>query len=233
MSNKDLYYRIFCEIKYQVQVDLFDQRSKMINLFWKTDFPHWRIDNNYSIRFTNTEDPDKSKETLAIDPKRFAYDVEAPDTESFFIDKFKKYFNKFSRLLTVNNYSRVGVRSYMCQNGIKFNKTISNINNGILFEKNLLSSISENYSIKDFSVTLEQDDGRIIFGPMKKEEENLYLKQFKDISKLCNEFTFYDIDQSAKDVKPSNIDNIIKILHSKVLSYPQNIQKYLRGENAK
>ena len=55
----------------------------------------------------------------------------------------------------------------------------------------------------------------------------------KDISKICDEFTFFDIDQSSKDLSASKLDGTLKKLHSKVLSYPKNIQNYLRGENGK
>lgn len=205
----------------------------MINLFWKSDFMHWRLENNYSIKFSNTEDPEKSKETLVIDPKRFVYDVEAPDTDAFFLDKLKKYYHSFSKLISVDKFIRVGIRSFVCLNGIKFENTIKNVNQGVLFDKSFFSSIDNNFSIKDFSITLEQENGRIVFGPMSKDEDHPYLKQFKDTAKICPEFTFIDIDQSSKDLPSSKLDSTLKSLHTKVLNYPENIQKYLRGDNGK
>lgn len=189
-NTPSVYYRIFTELRYPIQVDIFDIKSKFLKMYWPNEYPHWQIHNNNIIRLIQTEKYEDSKEYLIIDPSRIIFNVEEPVTKNYFSDKFKKNMKMFLKIVKPHIINRIGVRGFFCIEGISFDHIIGHANNGKLFNKELLASISPEYKIDDFSVTFEQKNSRIIFGPMKKTEENDYLKEFKNIDKLPKEFTF-------------------------------------------
>jgi len=220
--------RIFTEVRFPVQVDLFDQRGKIIKLYWPDSFPHWRIENQNSIRFHIEQQVSKSAEFLIVDPKRFVYSVESPSTDNYFSDKFAKYFKKVLSIIKPDQFIRVGVRTHNAIEGVSFESFIAAINQDILFNTEFLQSIDENYSFNDISITLENDKSRVIFGPMKKDEKNLYLNEFVLKEKLADEFLFFDVDIYRKEVNPRRLLEVFDTLVESATSYPNAMFDYFK-----
>ena len=163
--------RVFSEIKYPVQVDLLDIKSKVLKAFWPKEFGHWRLENNINLRFLDCENPAESKRFLFITPKQFIFSVEDPNTDSYFIDKYRKLYNSFAKVIALNDEPliRVGLRCYAYLQGAGFDQVVALCNKNAVFDRQLLDAIGgTNYTFADFSVTIEKPGSRIVFGPDEK-----------------------------------------------------------------
>ncbi len=233
-----MYYKIFSEIRFPAAVDFFDIKGKVLKSYYPKEFSHFNIPNNSNlIQFHNANDLQinqlvKSKETLAISFQNFVYSIEDPITDNIFIDKYKKYLGILERILDLKNVTRLGLRGIFCLDGIEFQEILSKVQNGVLFEQNLIKELSDTINVEDFALILQNKTSRIEAGPMLKSQKhpNIY-NNFAFIENIPNEFFYLDIDVSYSNIEYKNLNVKLNDLNRKLWKILNNFKKGLGIKN--
>lgn len=218
-----MYYKIFSEIRFPAAVDFFDIKGRILKAYWPGEFVHFQIDDNAStIRFHNSENAVPaglflSNDVLSTSFKNLVFSVEGPPTDHYFIDKYKKHLKQFAKILDLGNLSRLGLRAIFCVDELEFKEIVTKVNNGHIFQVEMLRAIGANFSIEDFLVVFQQAESRIQMGPMKKSQQHPNLmSNFAFIDKVPDEFLFIDIDVSTKNIQFKKIDSNIQLLSDRL-----------------
>ncbi|TGN00009.1 hypothetical protein [Leptospira dzoumogneensis] len=229
-----MYYKIFSEIRFPAATDFFDVKGKMLKTYWPESFSHFQMDDNSTIlRFHNAQDMTftglfLSNDILAISFKNFVFSVEAPPTENYFLDKYKKHIKGFTKIIDLGKIIRLGLRGVFCINEIDFKTVVSRVNKGKIFQPNLINSLGEGFQIEDFAITFQQKDSRIQAGPMKKSQQHpSLLNNFAFIDKVPEEFLYLDIDVSVRNIEFQKLNSHLQALSNDLWSKMEGFKNEL------
>lgn len=218
-----LYKKLFIEIRFATQLDVLDKKGEIIKAFWPKLFKHWIIEEqNNIIRLRNEKDLNKNVDLdFLISPQRLWYTIENPISKDYATNEITTYLKKLTHWIKPEIFSRVGVRGYTIKGSFNFEEYIKKSFNGEVFNQTYFSKLKDAVGVKDFAITLESSNTRIIWGPMKNDEDHYYLKEFVNIGELPEAFMFFDIDCFESDIRPDDLFKTVNRLHSKVCSIPE------------
>lgn len=226
MSNI-VYKKVFTEFRYPGQIEILDGRAKIVKQYYPDYFPHWTIQNESSIKLHTVTPIDKSLESILIEHKRFAYTVENPSTDNYFTDKSLKYFKPLLDLSSIPIISRIGIRSYIFFGPIDFDKYMEKTQESELVFSNDFNQLNKSIGgYSDIMVTLTGPNSRVVYGPIKKGEKNIYTEEIVEKDKIDDSFCFIDIDNSVNNVPLKDYKKIFSSLFEKQKSSITLIQKY-------
>jgi len=201
--------KIFSEIRFNGQLSIIEDIGKVVRFYYPKYFPHWRIENNTTIKIYNNENLSLATEVILIDHSKFVYSTEYQPTSNYFQDKLLSYYKLIDRILETNQVVRIGVRSITLieQESKQFTIDRYNSINNSDFVSDFESKPTDYYHIYTF------ENQRITFGPLAKNEANQYQTEFNDKSNYTENMFLYDIDNFRqttlrKDV-PKTIEKVI------------------------
>ncbi|BFN37514.1 hypothetical protein [Fidelibacter multiformis] len=222
----EIYKKIFSELRYPGQIDIFDGRSKIVKAYYPEKFKHWTIENNSIIRLHNVQPYQKSFENLLIEHKRLIYSLEDPFTENQFIDKLLSYKKKLEKIISIPIYSRVGIRGYFKVGYLKLEDFISKSKENVLFSSQFMECINKILNFSDLYIILQNSNSRLNMGPMKKDERNNYTNEFVENENMEDDYLLLDIDCFETDVLPKDLDRTAKRIYDRMNSIKSNLVNF-------
>lgn len=225
-----IYKKVFSELRYPGQIDIYDGRANIVKLYHPEKFKHWAIEKNSIIRLHNTSDSENSTESMLIEHKRFIYSYEDPPTDNFFYDKIISYHKMLTKMVPIQKYIRIGIRAFVKIGYVKLEDFISKSKSGLLFSEKFSSLMGETFEATDLFTTLENNKNRLNLGPMKKDETNRYTKEFVVNDNMEDDYILLDIDCFENDLEVDNLVKEYKRIYDRFLNTMKKIEDYFEEE---
>lgn len=226
-----IYKKIFSEFRFPGQIDIFDGRSNIVKLFYPEKFQHWTIESNSIIRLHDTKPYQKSIESLLIEHKRFIYSFENPSTDNMFFEKMMSYHKKLRKLVPINYYNRIGIRSFIKVGYLKIEEFIKNSKNNMIFSSSFIECINKDFSYNDLYLILQNENNRLNLGPMKKDEENAYTKEFVVNDNMEDDYILIDLDCFNSNIEFKELEKEYKRIYDRMYKISNNIIKFFGVED--
>lgn len=200
--------KVFSEIRFSGQISIIGKLSEIVKKFYPKEFSHWRIENNTIIRCHNSEQLENSTEIILIDHTKLVYSVEDPSTERYFIERLNKFYRMFDSFIESQEVIRIGIRSYTLLYQSNKSYTLNKYNN--VYQNEFVNTIDTNEKPSDYLDIIEYNNKRITIGPLSKSENNKYLLEFTQKSKIYDNMILFDIDCWDNNIEKKRIPSSLE-----------------------
>ncbi len=170
------------------------------------------------------------RKSVLIEHKRFIYSCENPTTDNYFHDKMMSFHKKLLRIAAIPSYNRIGVRAYVKIGYMTIEDFIMRSKSQMFFSNKFIDCIKQDLDFTDLYLTLQNENSRLNLGPMKKDEENNYTKEFVVNDNMKDDYILLDIDCFQSNVKSNDLRGQYKKIYDRIYAIRNRMIGFFEGE---